>query len=279
LEQKDLIIGVYSNYKLDALKPWYRSIKKTGFKGDVVLIGVGMDEDTVKALVDEGVIAIQAPHSTERIHMQRFAYINMYLKDKWKDYRYVVTTDVRDVIFQKNPMDYIEIFPMYNTSKLFYIAISEAIKIKDEAWNRENILKCFGQYFYDEIKDRPVLNVGILAGGSEHIKDLVSALYQLSLNRNDWVADQAAYNVMMNWQPYRSATYIAELSQGWAINAHVTSKPEQLEEFGPYLLEKRPVFEDGLVKDGKTGKVFHIVHQYDRVPEWKEYFNELYKDK
>ena len=61
------------------------------------------------------------------------------------------------------------------------------------------------------------------------------------------------------------------------MNAHVTNREIQYEEFGPYLLEDRPFFEDGLVKDAKTKKPFVIVHQYDRVPVWKKYVREKYK--
>ena len=36
MAQKDLVIGVFSNYTYDYVKPWIKSIKETGFKGDVV---------------------------------------------------------------------------------------------------------------------------------------------------------------------------------------------------------------------------------------------------
>jgi hypothetical protein len=41
-------------------------------------------------------------------------------------------------------------------------------------------------------------------------------------------------------------------------------------------LEERPVFENGRVKVRKTGLEFYIVHQYDRVKEWKKYYEEKY---
>mgnify|MGYP003704905649 CR=1 FL=1 len=103
-------------------------------------------------------------------------------------------------------------------------------------------------------------------------------LYQLSLNRADWVADQAAYNVLMNLYPYNDVTTFARLEDAWAINAHVTNRESQYEEFGPYLLEERPYFDetDGLVKDSKTKQPFVIVHQYDRVRAWKKFYEEKY---
>jgi len=156
------------------------------------------------------------------------------------------------------------------------VASSEAILIKNETWNRENIFKCFDKTFYEHIKESEVLCVGTLAGTGEAICDLCGMLFQLSINRADWVADQAAYNFLMRMYPYALNTHIAKLKDGWAMNAHVTNRESQYDEFGPHLLEERPIFEDGLVKDAKTKRIFAIVHQYDRVRTWKKFYEEKY---
>jgi hypothetical protein len=98
----------------------------------------------------------------------------------------------------------------------------------------------------------------------------------MSQNRPDWVADQAAYNVILNYKPWSEVVLKLPIQDAWAINAHVTNKPDQMNEFGPYLLEKRPYMEDGLVKTAE-GKTFTIVHQYDRVPEWMEFFMDKFQ--
>ena len=56
----------------------------------------------------------------------------------------------------------------------------------------------------------------------------------------------------------------------------MTNREAQYAEFGPHLLEERPFFEDGLVKDAKTKEPFVIVHQYDRVRAWKNFYEEKY---
>ena len=48
-----------------------------------------------------------------------------------------------------------------------------------------------------------------------------------------------------------------------------------MQQFGPYLLEPRPTFENGLVLN-QNREPFVIVHQYDRVPEMKKYYEEKY---
>lgn len=266
---KDLIIGAYTKYKFELLKPWINSIKETGFDGDIVLIAVDPDATTVQEIERAGVKVVKATNEKNMmIHMLRFLYIYNYLKIN-PNYRYVITTDVRDVIFQKNPSEYLQ--QVFGSKEKGIIAQSEAIKIKDEAWNRDNIIKNFGQYFYMDVVDSPVYNVGILAGTCEYIKELCFELFQMSSNRPDWVADQAAYNMILNHMPWSNVTVKLELTNAWAVNAHVTNKPDQMEEFGPYLLEGRPYMKDGVVYNSE-GKSFTIVHQYDRVPEWMEYY-------
>jgi hypothetical protein len=277
MAQKDLIIGAFNNYTdYDVLKPWVQSIKDTGFTGDTVLFAIGTTPELVKKLIEEGVIVIPVPRNDKMmIHMQRFIHIYNFLKENEGVYRYVVSTDVRDVIFQFDPTKFMEdsVNPMYVTG---IIASSESIKIQDEEWNRENIRKNFGDYFYNEVRENEVCNVGVLAGRSELIKELCFYLYQFSINRPDWVADQAAYNILLGSKLWSSKAHITRLKDAWAVNAHVTNKPDMLEKFGPYLLEERPSMNDAGLVVNSDGKPFVIVHQYDRVPEWMEYFSKKY---
>lgn len=274
MAKKDLIIGAYTNYKFNLLKPWIYSIKQSGFDGDIVLIAVDADEETVQQIQKEGVIVVRAKNEQKMmIHMLRFLYIYNHLKTN-TNYRYVITTDVRDVIFQSNPSIYLQ--KVFGEKVEGVVAQSEAIKIKDETWNRENIIKNFGPYFYEHVKENNVYNVGILAGTAEYMKDLCFTLFQMSSNRPDWVADQATYNMLINYMPWSNVIIKLNLSDAWAINAHVTNMPGKEDEFGPFLLEPRPTMQDGVVVNSQ-GKPFVIVHQYDRVPEWMEYFMKKYE--
>lgn len=263
--KKDLMIGVFSGLPFAAVAPWLRSVHACGFAGDKVIVAIGVEADVTARLAAEGFTVIAAPADPAgmRIHMQRFLHIFDYLKERHPLYRYVITTDVRDVVFQRNPSDYLARVLTGGPHKL--LAVSEAIRIRDEAWNRQNIVTNFGEYFYRQVSGSEVYNVGTLAGEAEYVKDLAGMIFQLSLARPDWVADQAAFNLLINWQPYRGVTRFARLADAWACNLHVTHKPDQRAEFGPYLLEPRPLIVDGEVYN-QAGEAFHIVHQWDRVP-------------
>jgi len=277
MDKKDLIIGAFKNYNFEQIKPWIQSINESEFKGDKVLIAIGASQETLDKITQSGFIAVpKVSISGNMFHMERFIHIYDYLRTHTDQYRFVISTDVRDVIFQSDPIQFIEKQFEDWPSWPRLIAVSECIKIKNEHWNRNNIIKCFGDYFYKEIEDREVLNVGTLAGLEDTIRDLCGMLYQLSLNRADWVADQAAYNVLMNLVPYKDITHITGLNDGFCCNLHVTNKPIEKDHFAPFITEKHPIFEHGLVKTA-DGKPYCIVHQYDRDPVLKKFYDDKYE--
>jgi hypothetical protein len=83
------------------------------------------------------------------------------------------------------------------------------------------------------------------------------------------------YNVLIQTQPFKQVTMFAPQSLGWACQAGVCVDPSKIEGFRPFLLETEPVFNNGVVQTA-DGKTFCIVHQYDRVPEWKKFVQEKY---
>ena len=77
----------------------------------------------------------------------------------------VITTDVKDVIFQTNPSEWLERKLGYNRVNV----ASESIKYEDEEWGKNNLLKSFGQAIYDEHKENTIYNAGTIAGKVEHM--------------------------------------------------------------------------------------------------------------
>jgi hypothetical protein len=65
---------------------------------------------------------------------------------------------------------------------------------------------------------------------------------------------------------------------GWACQLGTTADPSKLDSFRPFLLELLPKLENDKVVTS-TGIEYTIVHQYDRVPEWKKVIEAKYGDK
>lgn len=264
---KSLIIGAFTGYNYNQLKPWVESIAQTGFKGDKVMIVGHATEDTVTKLIQQGFELLSMPNIPNcPIHVARFIAIYNYLKDNWKKYEYVVTTDVKDIYFQTNPIEWLQ----SNLDVCKLVAGSESIRYKDEPWGDENLKQTYGPYIYNLFKDNEIYNVGTIGGKSEYVKDLVFNIFSNAINRPIPIVDQAVYNVLIQTQPYKDVTLFAQQKHGWACQAGTVADPNKIESFRPHLTEAEPIFEEGLVKTSE-GVPFCIVHQYDRVPEWKKF--------
>jgi hypothetical protein len=280
---KDVIVGCSTNYDWSKLKYWINSINASGFEGDKVLILMNCDKDTVQKVTDAGfsIIAFNQDadgnltyQSQLMVHVERFIHIHKLLKST--DYRYVITTDVRDVIFQKNPVQWLEEnLPEGHEDLVFS---SESIKYKDEPWGRQNITECYGQGIYEDFKNNTIFNVGVLAGRGHAMRDLTLQLFLNSLNRPIPIVDQAVFNIMVSRHPYVKTSMYMKSEDGWACQLGTTADPSKIDSFRPFLLEPSPKLENDKVVTSE-GIEYTIVHQYDRVPEWKKVIEEKYDDK
>lgn len=295
--EKDLIIGGASNYTWDHLKYWVNSIKRTGFKGDIVLVVTNMSTDTMNKLVNEGVKLYAYGTRTEdgivnntknAPHVERFIHIWNYLHTN-EDYRFVTVTDTRDVIFQRDPSEFLE----KNTFGKTIVASSECMFYKDEPWNNQNIAETFGQFLYPTFREYTICNVGVISGFYDEVKDLLLFLFQQSINRPIPIVDQAVYNFIINQLPFKSEVLIATNELAWAAQLGVTKNaieagagdigmsvrqnPSLLEEYIKVYKDEQPLIEDAIVKN-HNGEEFHIVHQWDRIPSLKEKIEKYYGD-
>jgi hypothetical protein len=137
-------------------------------------------------------------------------------------------------------------------------------------------MQAYGPYVHEQFKHNEIYNVGTIGGVSEYVKDMVFNILFNAINRPIPICDQAVYNVLIQTQPFKDVTYFAKQSDGWACQAGTTVDPSKIASLRPHLLEPEPKFEDGIVKTS-LGRPFAIVHQYDRVPEWKEYIKQKYQ--
>jgi hypothetical protein len=279
---KDLIIGCSTNYDWSKLKYWINSINKSGFEGDKVLILMNCDKDTVQKVSNAGfsVIAFQQDdngnlvyQSQLMVHVERFIHIYNTLKSQ--DYRYVITTDVKDVIFQKNPVEWLEQHLPDGSSEDLVFS-SESIRYKDEPWGNQNLLETFGPMIHDHFKNNVIFNVGVLAGRGYAMKSLALNIFLSSINRPIPIVDQSTFNVLISQHPYLKSSMYMTSEDGWACQLGTTADPSKIEQFKPFLVEATPKLEGDKVVTSE-GKEYVIVHQYDRVPEWKKIIEAKYE--
>ena len=294
MENRDLIIGAAYNYTWDQLKYWVNSIRKSGFTGDVAIVGTNLKADTIKKLTEEGVILalygnqnaagdIESPQNGAP-HVERFFYLWNFLENTKEKYDNVITTDTRDVVFQSNPSEWLA----DNMITHFLVASSEGMRYKNEPWGNNNLLESFGPYFHEKLKSNFIYNVGTIAGDATLVKGLLSFIFHLSVNRPIPIVDQAVFNFILNQDPFKMDTLFTNNSDAWAIQLGTTlgavqsgkgdlgmmfqkdpSKYESIYE------DNQPVVENGIVKT-IDGIPYVIVHQYDRVNGLREQIEKAY---
>ena len=292
---KSLIIGGASNYTWDQLKYWVNSIRKSGFQGDVVLVATNISKETMDKLTENGVLLSiygeKQPDGSYKAygngapHVERFFYIWNHLKSCHK-YDNVIMTDTRDVIFQSDPVKWLE----DNLIAHFMVCSSEGLCYKDEPWGNQNLLQAFGPFFHNMIKDKMIFNVGTIAGDHKYVEGFILTLFQMCINRPIPIVDQAVFNFMVNTQPYTNDIMFTNNLDAWAIQLGTTIEAVKagkgdlgmIFEKDPALYQSmykdnQPVIEDGIVKS-INGESYAIVHQYDRVPSLKEQIEKLYGD-
>jgi len=272
MEKKDLIIGGFTNYNYNHLKPWVESVLEFMPDAEKVMIAGNTTQETVDILTNKGFIVVPMEHIKNLPpHIPRWINVYDFLKKNGHKYNNVVMTDLKDVYFQGNPFEWLD----KNLGDKKIVAGSEALIYKDEAWGNQNLMDTFGPYVYEQFKDCEIYCVGVLAGKPEYLADLFLHNYLLAL-RVPAALDQGTFNLLMQTHPYKDVVLYAKQGDAWACHAGTVADPRKMHDFRPKLLEPEPIYKDNIVYTSK-GKPFYIVHQYDRVPEWKEYIQKKYQ--
>lgn len=294
---KDLIIGSAVGYTWDQLKPLINSLKAIEFQGSVVLVGSDMTKETIERLTENGVELYLYGQKKENgdiasskslmPHVERFFYINEFLKKNFSRFNRVVMVDTRDVIFQSDPFEWLDTnLTMHNI-----VASGEGMRYCNEPWGNSNLFQAFGPFVHKELKDNLIYNVGVVAGFTADMLFLTSMLFQLSLNRPIAIVDQAVYNYLIKSVPYCDDVYFTSNADTWAVNlgtaklavqagngdlgAHYVSDEKFRQQYFMNYEDHQPNVVDGVVQN-HNDRPFCIVHQYDRVPGLKEKILERY---
>lgn len=279
--KKDLIIGCFTNYNWDKIKYWVNSIEQSGFTGDKAMIVYNTDYYTVEQLAKRNFMIYAFQRDDQQkvffypeqlvIVVQRFLDLyNFMNRVDISQYRYVIHTDIKDVVFQYNPSAWLHNFA--ENAKI--VASCESIRYQHEPWGNENLYYSYPMV-YEKLKTQPIWNCGVQAGDPATMRDLWLNIYLLCKGSPMPNPDQAAYNLLLNSEPYKSITKFAMSEDGWACQAGTTIDPAKIEQFKPYLLEPQPTWMNSSACTSK-GVQHAVLHQYDRIPDWKPIIESKY---
>lgn len=286
MNQRDLVIGAVTNYNWDQIKYWANSLDRSGFTGVKAILAYNVDYATLDQLAKRGycILAFQKddvngrvtyPNQNFSIVVDRFLHYYLMLDNpnNHKSVRYVVATDVKDVIFQRNPSDYLDGADM-RCKEL--VVSSEGIQYQNEPWGANNLRQSFGPIMYEKHKNNGIVNCGVLAGKFDTFMGLCKSVYLVAFGTVQHVPggggpDQAALNILLSTSVYDDITEINTHESPWAAQLGTMMDPQKIKAYRPFLTEPLPVFDEakGLVVT-PSGTPYSIVHQWDRVPEVRE---------
>ncbi len=260
-----IIFGCITKYSPDDIRPYVESIQQSGFGGDKVMLVYDVPRETIDYLKSKG-WNLYGADLHQHIILQRF--VDAYKLLESYETETIIWTDVKDVIFQKDPTEWIE-----KNMKGEILAFSECVKFKDDSWAVVNAGTSFPME-WEWLQNKTSYCAGTIVGKGYALKDLFIEIYRWSLTtaNQGQLADQAAYNVLINLNHFKENVQFVNQEEGFVTQlGTVFIKGNELP-----ILEPTPIYKDTKFYN-QTGDEFVIVHQYDRNEQIKQQIYQKYK--
>lgn len=282
---KTLILGLLSGLSLEKSKPFFLSLEKSGYRGDVCLITSGLDAATQAFIrsraFNVNLVPFQRPYlrpvwarligcakiflarqqrrifdeqlnpSYVHLHCAPFAYYRAFLAECGATYDQVMISDIRDVMFQSDP------FSVALPPDLNFFAEDTSYTIGTCNSNAHWMRRGFGRAVLRELADKPISCSGTVLGTRDAMRNYVETMlrffYQKKKKRT---IHQATHNYILYKQPLPGL--------------HCFSNDE-----GPVLTmgyvkpDKFRVNASGRLIN-RHGQIYTTLHQYDRHPEFAQ---------
>lgn len=264
---KNLVIGLAAQYSYKDLAPFVESLRRTGYEGDVVWFVSEIDNNALQQLERQGVMCI--PYRQEHpffaadtglpIHIPtelaqkplspnslRYVFYRAFLKLHPNRYRWVLHSDTRDVIFQRDPFAY------YDKPGLYCFMEDLACRIKDNKHNSYWIRFGFGEEMAAKMAHEPIVCSGVTLGSVQEFEAYLDKMVQYVVKLpNTGGLDQGIHNYLLFTSQIKGAR-VVEDDEGMVTT---------LTTFKPFSKIR---FNDKGQLLNNHGEVLGIVHQYDR---------------
>ncbi len=261
------ILGCITKYRPEDIRPYVESIHQSGFKGRKVMLVYDIPQETIDYLKSKGWELYQN-ELQQHIILQRFRDIYKLLQSFGDEI--IIWTDVKDVIFQTDPTKWIE-----ENMDGEIMSFSECVIFKDDEWACVNAGTSFPME-WEWLQHKPSYCAGTIVGEAHYLKDLFIDIYRWSMTTSnpDQLSDQAAYNVLINLNQFNDVVQFVTQEEGFVTQLGTVLVKKDV--FGDKLLEPTPIVDENYIVKNQKGEPFCLVHQYDRIPEFKDFIYQKY---
>jgi hypothetical protein len=177
----NLVISQAAGYTFDQVEPFLRSLKQTGFDGSVVFFILESDKILRQRLERSGIVVVvyrnDYPFFVDRTYHNllalpsdrrswppvslRFLLYEVWLIAHGIDYDWILHSDVRDVIFQRDPFE-----DSCKKNGMHIFLESQHVTFGTERSNAVWVEACFGKSALLCISSRRIACAGVMLGSS-----------------------------------------------------------------------------------------------------------------
>lgn len=270
MSKQDLVIGQAAGYNYRQVEPFLRTLKRSGFAGDVAWFVLDSDHQLRQQLEHHGVIVVpyenQYPYFVDHSHFDdlpieddgrqwqpvalRYFLYEAWLNRHGSKYKRVLHADTRDVIFQSNPFS--EPWP----SGVHIFQEHPRLCIGNEPSNRAWIQACFGEDMLQEIAPNTIACAGVILGTNPDWQRFLKQ-YNSIMNGSGLAGfgvDQASLNIIIHRRSFATALGL----KVWEDDEWITSTES-------YFKPTKSLHWNRSAQIVTSARhVIPIVHQYDR---------------
>jgi len=273
IRQRNLLLTYASgsSFFTETFWVYVNSAQKNAPNSDLVIITHDMPEDVRLRLEDLDVEVADFPaEQMQYIYRDRHLAFWHYLNDHGHKYEFVLVADCKDVVFQKNPFDWVSSWRSRFDNlkgnleflKKFVILISEGFKMPASGF------ACIEHFeferdvqlpFLKRDKDRWIVNGGTMMGTPSELQNLHFLIWITTMKSIGRITDQATLNWLLRYLE-KDATY----SVSHPSNDDLCLTGEGVKEGGV-----EPILKDGMLHN-PAGKPYHLIHQWERLDYLRE---------
>ncbi len=264
----DVTIAVIDNLSWMELRPYASSLVLSGFTGIKMILVTPYTPQEVRFnftrlgfTLIEGEAPPKNPAQWDTWGWRRFAQAANVLR-QYKDLRYVIWTDARDVIFQSDPSVWLE----KNLAPAQMVVAGLNHFIKDcPTWN-DAWLSVTSPKDYVRVREFEACACGTFAGAADAMIRMFEDINVMCTGTtHSNVTDQAAFNALV-YTTHEEVTRVPKLQEGFSAQWW----PAKSSEPRTFKTDGFPVFDtsEGIIYVPETKTPFCIVHLYDRDATW-----------
>lgn len=250
-----IVLGAINHHDWPVVAPWIRSLRGTGFTGRVILVAYeDISADVIKKMELEGVDVRRAKMEIS-VNRGRFKDFEAILRELPKD-AFVVTTDVRDVVFQTHPEGMRKLLDAAEGKEL--AVSSEGWCYRESDWNYRTLKTVFPAY-EEKMLNEEVYCSGVIIGTAGAMADLSARIWELSREAPSFNGDQVALNIIMREKAFEGRFRRLDVTDGSIFHARPTGLRRNL----GGKAEGQPVFSMAKGEAFKAnGSKVDVLHQY-----------------